>query len=186
MGRLVPDFPSLRTLNVGGGLGVPYRRDEPEFDLSTYAAGLRDVLSAAESAAERELELWVEPGRFLVAQAGTLVARVTCRKETAGHVYVGLDTGMNHLLRPALYGAYHPIRNLSDPTGPIEFVDVVGNICESSDVFAMNRPLPSPQEGHLLAIENTGAYGFAMASHYNLWPLPREHVLRHGQIVDTH
>jgi len=186
MARLAARFPDLRVLNVGGGLGVPYRRDEPEFDLDSYASGLRDVLSAAETAAGHPLELCVEPGRFLVAQAGTLVARVTCRKETAGHVYVGLDTGMNHLLRPALYGAYHPIRNLSDPGGAIEFVDVVGNICESSDVFAVNRPLPSPQEGHLLAIENAGAYGYAMASHYNLWPLPQEHVLRHGQLVDTH
>jgi diaminopimelate decarboxylase len=119
----------------------------------------------------------------LVAQAGTLVARVTCRKETAGHIYIGLDTGMNHLLRPALYGAYHAIRNLSAPEAPIECVDVVGNICESADIFATNRPLPSPQEGHLLAIENVGAYGFAMASHYNLWPLPREWVLRDGRVV---
>ncbi len=176
-------FTDLRALNVGGGLGVPYRRDDPEFDLAAYGAGMRAVLAAAETTLQREIELWVEPGRFLVAQAGTLVARVTCRKESAGHIYVGVDSGMNHLLRPALYGAYHPIRNLSAPAGAIEFVDVVGNICESADVFAVNRPLPSPQEGHLLAIENAGAYGFAMASRYNLWPLPREIVLRDGRVL---
>ncbi len=176
-------FPHLQALNVGGGLGIPYRRGDPEFALDAYGAGLRAVLSEVETELGRSLELWVEPGRFLVAQAGTLVARVTCRKETAGHIYIGLDTGMNHLLRPALYGAYHAIRNLSAPDAPIECVDVVGNICESADIFAANRPLPSPQEGHLLAIENVGAYGFAMASHYNLWPLPREWVLRDGRVV---
>jgi len=178
-------FPHLRSLNVGGGLGVPYRRGEPEFALESYGAGLREMLQSLEAALGRTLELWVEPGRFLVAQAGTLVARVTCRKETAGHIYVGLDSGMNHLVRPALYGAYHAIRNLSAPGAPLESVDVVGNICESADVFAMSRPLPSPQEGHLLAIENAGAYGFAMASHYNLWPLPREFVLRDGAVLDA-
>ncbi len=177
-------FPDLRMLNVGGGLGVPTRPGEGEFDVAGFGAGMLDVLRHAESALGRELTLWVEPGRYLVAQCGVLVATVTCRKQTPGHVFIGLDTGMNHLLRPALYGSYHAIRNWSAPDAPIEFVDVVGNICESSDVFAFNRPLPSPREGHRLAIENAGAYGYAMASHYNLWPLPREFCLRDGRVVD--
>jgi diaminopimelate decarboxylase/aspartate kinase len=176
-------FPDVRWLNVGGGLGVPSRPSESEFDVARFGTGLIDILREAEAELSRELELWVEPGRYLVAQCGVLVATVTCRKQSAGHVYIGLDTGMNHLVRPALYGSYHAIRNWSAPDAPLEFVDVVGNVCESADVFAFNRPVPSPQEGHRLAIEDAGAYGFAMASHYNLWPLPREFVLREGRIV---
>jgi diaminopimelate decarboxylase len=178
-------LPDVRVLNIGGGLGVPYRDDEHELDLGALAQGLRQFVSEIERRLGRAIELWVEPGRYLVAQAGTLVARVTCRKESAGRVYIGLDTGMNHLLRPALYGAYHRVRNLSAPQAPREFVDVVGNICESADVLAFNRPLPRALEGHLIAIEDTGAYGYAMASHYNLWPLPREFVLRGGEPVDA-
>jgi diaminopimelate decarboxylase len=178
------DAPDVRLLNVGGGIGIPQRDSDPRFDLETFGTRLDELVSAAEQELGRELKVWVEPGRFLVADAGTLVASVTCRKESRGHVYVGLDTGMNHLVRPALYGSYHHIRNLSAPHAPVELVDVVGNICESTDVFARGRPLPSPQEGHLLAIEDVGAYGFAMASHYNLWPLPREVVVREGRVVD--
>lgn len=184
LARVARGFPEVQVLNVGGGLGVPARPGESEFDLARFGTGLIDILRDVEEALARELELWVEPGRYLVAQCGVLVATVTCRKQSAGHVYIGLDTGMNHLLRPALYGSYHAIRNWSAPDAPSEFVDVVGNICESADVFAFNRPLPSPQEGHRLAIEDSGAYGFAMASHYNLWPLPREFVMRHGRLVD--
>lgn len=176
------DLPHVRVLNLGGGFGVPYRNDDPEFDLEALAGELVAFADESEHRLGRRVEIWVEPGRYLVAQAGTLVARVTCRKESGGHVYIGLDTGMNHLLRPALYGAYHRVRNLSDPAAPREFVDVVGNICETADVLAFNRPVPSPQEGHLLAIEDVGAYGFAMASHYNLWPLPREFVVRNRQL----
>ena len=96
------------------------------------------------------------------------------RKESGGLTFVGLDTGMNHLLRPALYGAYHRIVNLSVPDAPLEWVEVVGNVCETTDVLASNRPLPRPEEGHLLAFLDAGAYGYSMASRYNLWPLPRE------------
>ncbi|UCE02857.1 MAG: diaminopimelate decarboxylase [Candidatus Latescibacterota bacterium] len=181
---LAADAPDVRLLNVGGGIGIPQRDSDPRFDLESFGTQLDELVRAAEQRLGRELEVWVEPGRFLVAHAGTLVATVTCRKESAGRVYVGLDTGMNHLVRPALYGSYHKIRNLSAPRAPVELVDVVGNICESTDVFAHARPLPSPQEGHLLAIEDVGAYGFAMASHYNLWPLPREVVVRDGVLVD--
>jgi len=184
LARVARDFPDVGVLNIGGGLGVPARPGESEFDVERFGAGAVGALHAAEQELGRTLELWVEPGRYLVAQSGVLVARVTCRKHTGGRVYIGLDTGMNHLLRPALYGSYHAIRNWSAPDAALEFVDVVGNICESADVFAHNRPLPTAQEGHLLAIEAVGAYGFAMASHYNLWPLPREFAVRDGHVLD--
>jgi len=89
-------------------------------------------------------------------------------------VFVGVDTGMNHLLRPALYGAYHRIENLTGPGRPIEWVEVVGNVCESADTFASGRALPRAEEGDLLAFCDAGAYGFVMASEYNLRPLPQE------------
>jgi diaminopimelate decarboxylase len=176
-------LPDLTVVDLGGGIGVPYRPGESEMDLAALGRHLGAAVSQLEAALGRGLELWLEPGRFLVAQAGTLVARVTCRKEVMGRVYVGLDTGLNHLIRPAFYGSYHGVSNLTAPERAPEFVDVVGNICESSDVFAADRPMPAPREGDLLALHDAGAYGYAMASHYNLWPLPAEVLLRGGREV---
>jgi diaminopimelate decarboxylase len=167
----------VEVLDFGGGLGIPYRDGEVELDLAAYGAAMaRELESAAASSGARP-QAWFEPGRFVVGPAGCLLARVVCRKESGGHVFVGLDTGMSHFLRPALYGAYHRILNLSEPDAPIEWVEVVGNVCESTDVFASARALPRADEGHILAILDAGAYGFTMASAYNLWPLPLEVVL---------
>jgi diaminopimelate decarboxylase/aspartate kinase len=177
-------FGPVRVLDLGGGLGIPYRDDEPEFDLAGWAEGLSSVLRRADSAGVGPEEIWVEPGRWLVGPAGWFVAEVTNRKEAGGLVFVGLDTGMNHLLRPALYGSYHRIVNLSTPDAPEEWVEVVGNVCETTDVFASNRPLPRPEEGHLLAFRDAGAYGFVMSSSYNLWPLPAEVALAGGREVE--
>lgn len=176
--ELVPSCPDVRVVDLGGGFGIPYRDGERELDLDAYAAIVRERLDLFGRRTGRTIEPWFEPGRFVVAPAGALVARVTCRKESGGLVFVGLDTGMNHLLRPALYGAYHRIVNLTSPDAPVEWVEVVGNVCESSDVFASARPLPRAEEGDLLAILDAGAYGFSMASAYNLWPMPKELVLR--------
>lgn len=176
--------PGIRILDLGGGFAIPYRDDEPEFDLAAWSEGIAGALRRFEAEGVRPEEIWIEPGRWLVGPAGWLVAEVTCRKESGGLVFAGLDTGMNHLLRPALYGAYHRIANLTSPDAPEEWVEVVGNVCETSDVFAANRPLPSPSEGDLLAFRDAGAYGFAMASPYNLWPLPREVALLGGREVE--
>ncbi len=173
-------LPQVRVLDLGGGFGVPYRDSEREFDVAGFGLQLEERLRAFHEAVGRRPETWFEPGRFLVAAAGALVAEVTCRKESGGLVFIGLDTGMNHLLRPALYGAYHRIVNLSAPDGPLEWVEVVGNVCETTDVFASNRPVPRAEEGHLLAFLDAGAYGYSMASRYNLWPLPLEVALSGG------
>lgn len=174
----------LAVLDLGGGFGIPYRDEDPEFDLEGWGRGIAAVLERAEARGVRPEEVWVEPGRWLVGPAGWLVAEVTCRKESGGLVFAGLDTGMNHLLRPALYGAYHRVVNLSAPGAPEEWVEVVGNVCETTDVLASNRPLPRPEEGHLLAFRDAGAYGFAMASPYNLWPLPKEIVFSGGRELE--
>ncbi len=171
------NLPRVDVLDFGGGFGIPYRDGEAEFDLATYGAAMARKIEAFSTASGARPEAWFEPGRFVAGPAGCLLARVMCRKESHGHVFVGLDTGMNHFLRPALYGAYHRIVNLSAPDAPIEWVEIVGNVCESTDVFASARAIPRAEEGHILVILDAGAYGFSMASAYNLWPLPQEVVL---------
>lgn len=157
-------FPSARSLNVGGGLGVPTREGDPAIDLSQIDTDLGPIAAANEDA-----ELWLEPGRWVVAEAGVLLARVTQLKQKEGVRWIGTDVGMNSLLRPALYDAHHDIVNLdrlAEPqAGPAH---VVGPICESGDRLGVERDLPVAQEGDVLLIDVVGAYGRVMASEYNL------------------
>jgi bifunctional diaminopimelate decarboxylase / aspartate kinase len=119
--------------------------------------------------AHPQYELWIEPGRYLVAESGVLLARVTQVKQKGDVQYVGLETGMNSLIRPALYGAYHEIVNLSKLDAPVEMnAEVVGPICETGDILGHNRPLPRTDAGDVLLIATAGAYGRAMSSRYNL------------------
>ncbi|MBS0556699.1 MAG: bifunctional aspartate kinase/diaminopimelate decarboxylase [Proteobacteria bacterium] len=155
---------SVHVLNIGGGLGVPARGDETPLDLVALSTGLAEV-----KAAYPQFELWAEPGRYLVADAGVLLARVTQTKRKGDVRYVGCDAGMNSLIRPALYEAYHEIVNLTrSDEAATELVQIVGPICESGDVLGSNRRLPPTREGDVLLIAQAGAYGAAMASHYNL------------------
>ncbi|MEM6327317.1 MAG: diaminopimelate decarboxylase, partial [Bacteroidota bacterium] len=155
-------FPEVTVLDLGGGLPVPSRPGAAPFDLSAAADLLRDLRSRRPG-----FELWTEPGRFLVAEAGVLLCRVTQTKEKGGVRYVGLDAGMNTLLRPAMYGAHHPIANLSRD-GALHPTEVVGMICETGDAFGHDVPLPETQEGDVIAVGTVGAYGASMASRYNL------------------
>jgi diaminopimelate decarboxylase/aspartate kinase len=157
-------FADLRVIDVGGGLGVPERPDQAGVDLARL-----DTLLLAVRAEHPQLEVWLEPGRYLVAAAGVLLARVTQLKAKGGVRFVGVTTGMNSLIRPALYGAYHEIANLTRADEPAtELVNIVGPICESADVLGHDRLLPVTHEGDVLVIANAGAYGHAMSSHYNL------------------
>ena len=157
-------FTDVKVIDVGGGLGVPERSDQPGVDLQKL-----DTLLTAVRAEYPRLEFWMEPGRYLVAAGGVLLARVTQLKSKGEVRYVGVTTGMNSLIRPALYGAYHEIVNLTRADeAPTELVNVVGPICESADVLGHDRLLPPTREGDVLLIANTGAYGHAMSSHYNL------------------
>jgi diaminopimelate decarboxylase len=173
-------LPRAHVVDFGGGFGIPYRDGEAELDLAAYGQAMTRELGEFAADTGANPEAWFEPGRFVTGPAGVLLARVMCRKESGGHVFVGLDTGMNHFVRPALYGAYHRILNLSAPDAATEWVEIVGNVCESTDVFASARALPRAEEGHVLAILDAGAYGFTMASAYNLWPLPSEVVIPVG------
>jgi diaminopimelate decarboxylase/aspartate kinase len=166
------DLPDVRVLDIGGGIGVPERTAQPAVDLGT----LNHELSGFR-AAEPRFELWMEPGRYVVAAAGVLLARVTQIKGKGEVQYLGVATGMNSLIRPALYGAYHEIVNLSRLDRPTDQVfNVVGPICESADVLGHDRMLPDTAEGDVLLIANAGAYGRAMSSQYNL-RAPAEEVV---------
>jgi diaminopimelate decarboxylase/aspartate kinase len=157
-------FADVEVIDVGGGLGVPERSDQPGVDLRKL-----DTLLTAVRAEHPQLEFWIEPGRYLVAAAGVLLAKVTQLKSKGEVRYVGVTTGMNSLIRPALYGAYHEILNLTRAEeAATELVNVVGPICESADVLGHDRLLPPTREGDVLLIANAGAYGHAMSSHYNL------------------
>jgi diaminopimelate decarboxylase/aspartate kinase len=166
-------FPEVRVLDLGGGLGVPDKAGRGAIDLH----GLGQQLAAFKARHPR-YSLWLEPGRFLVANAGVLLARVTQLKGKGAKRYLGIATGMNSLIRPALYGAYHEIVNLTrwGAEAAVSY-DVVGPICESADVLGHDRWLPESQEGDVLLIATAGAYGHSMSSHYNLRDPAIERVL---------
>jgi diaminopimelate decarboxylase len=154
-------------IDVGGGLSVPYRSDDADADVEDYA----QIVRAA--ARESGLMLLLEPGRFIVAESGALLTQVLYRKHAAGKDFVVTDAGMNDLVRPALYQAYHRIEAVS-ATGGTLTADVVGPICESGDFFAKDRELADVASGDLLLVMTAGAYGYTMSSNYNSRPRPAE------------
>lgn len=173
---VAPVFPNLGFVDFGGGFGVPYKPGEKELDIAKLGEAMTQKFDRFCHEYGRQLAMYIEPGRYLTAQAGFLLVKVTSVKRNPdGKVFVGVDSGFNHLDRPARYGAYHHIRNISNVGAPNEKVFVVGNICESGDKFTSEaREIPEPRVGDLLVIENAGAYGFSMASNYNLRPRPSE------------
>ncbi|USZ69034.1 diaminopimelate decarboxylase [Halorussus salilacus] len=176
MGDLARDLGSravdLEFVDIGGGFGVPYRPDEDPLDLDAVAAATREALG------EVDATLFVEPGRYLVADAGVLLTRVNTVKEAPGATVVGVGAGMTDLARPAIYDAHHEIRNLTGEREgrPSREVTVAGPVCESSDTFGEHR-LSAPERADLLAVGNAGAYGYEMASQYNSRPRPASVVL---------
>jgi diaminopimelate decarboxylase len=165
MSDLADAVAPLEFVDLGGGFGVPYREDEPPLDLDAMAERTRDAFTA-------DADIKVEPGRYLVADAACILTRVNTIKPTDSTTVVGVDASMTTLIRPALYGAYHAIRNVTRPDAPREPLTVGGPVCESSDTFCEERPLPRPERGDLLAIGNGGAYGYEMASQFHSQPRP--------------
>lgn len=156
----------LEFVDVGGGFGVPYRPEDPPLNLALVAEATREAL------ADVSAEVVIEPGRYFVADAGVLLTRINTVKETPETVVAGVDAGMNTLIRPALYDAYHPIRTVAPGVANREKkgVTVAGPICESADVFCADRRLPAPVRGDLVVVGNAGAYGWEMSSQYNSHP----------------
>ncbi|MDF9745607.1 diaminopimelate decarboxylase [Natrinema salsiterrestre] len=172
----------LELVDVGGGFGVPYREDEDPLDLASVAAATRDAIG------EIDARLTIEPGRYFVADAGVLLTDVNTVKDARDTTVVGVDAGMTTLIRPAMYGAYHPIRNLTaesdggSPEREIVPQTVAGPICESGDVFCTERELPVSKREDVLGIGNAGAYGYEMANQYNSRPRPASVVLEDGDV----
>lgn len=172
---LLHSFPDVRVLDLGGGIGIPDRQGAPEFDFSAFDDALLEL-----KASLANVSLWIEPGRYVVAEAGVLLAKVTQLKGKGDSSFIGVATGMNSLIRPALYGAHHDIVNLSriDETDTV-LCDVVGPICETGDVLGHSRALPlSTSEGDVILIATAGAYGASMSSNYNLRPPAEEITLQ--------
>jgi diaminopimelate decarboxylase/aspartate kinase len=166
-------FPHVSVVDLGGGIGVPEQAGHGEIDLRALDRGVADLAKRFP-----HIEFWMEPGRFLVAKAGVLVALVTQLKGKGEVQYVGIATGMNSLIRPALYGAHHDIRNLTRLEEPLSHrVNIVGPICETADQLGADRWLPQSQEGDVLLIATCGAYGYAMSSNYNLRPPAAEFMI---------
>jgi diaminopimelate decarboxylase len=163
----------FKYLDLGGGLGITYSSEHPPHP-KEYGAAIIDAVR------DLNIKLIFEPGRVIVGNAGVMVTRVLYRKEADKKTFIIVDAGMNDLIRPALYGAYHDIKPLVAGNGPTEKADVVGPICESSDFLAKDRELPHLSRGDLIAVMSAGAYGFTMASNYNSRPKPPE-VLVDGQ-----
>jgi diaminopimelate decarboxylase len=194
---LATAFGNLRWINFGGGISVPYRPGEAEFPIDEYGAELTKIAERLMRA--RDLTAILEPGRYVVAESGTLLARVTARRISGGLWWIGCDTGFNHLARPSKYGAYHHIVNAShgsaaslratfDASAMREDLVVAGNHCESGDVFTRDehgnvvpRPMQRTKVDDLIAFCDAGAYGFSMASHYNARLLPAEVMVEGGE-----
>ena len=166
-------FPDVNVLDLGGGIGVPAKRDDPVFDLDSLDSLLVDFRKS-----HPQYNLWLEPGRYLVSGAGVLLTHVTQLKGKGDMRYLGVSTGINSLIRPALYGAWHEIVNLSRIDAPAtQSVTVVGPICETGDELGNDRSFPHSEENDVVLVANVGAYGHVMSSRYNLREIPPEIVI---------
>jgi diaminopimelate decarboxylase len=172
-GEMKREGAQIRYLDLGGGLGIHYHDETPPLP-DEYAKAIIQGLEGL------DVTLILEPGRVIVGNAGILLTEVQYIKETDTKKFVIVDSGMNDLIRPALYGSYQAIQPVVDNQGQKIVADVVGPICESGDFFAKDREIPRPQRGDLLAVMSAGAYGFTMASNYNSHPKPPE-VLVDGE-----
>lgn len=173
-------FPDVETVDFGGGFGVPYRPGEERLSLAHVGETLTKKFQIMSDRFKRPLTLAIEPGRYLVAEAGYLLARVTTLKSTPSFDFAIVDSGFNHLVRPMAYGSWHEIINASNPEGEPKPYVVAGNLCETGDVFTpgeggpATRLVPEIREGDILGFCNAGAYGYSMASNYNARPRPAE------------
>ena len=170
---LANDFPDLKFIDLGSGFKVAYQ--EGDSVTNVFDLGLKLSQSFNEFCRQygRKLELWFEPGKFIVSEGGNFLVKTTVVKSTPSVTFVGVNSGLNHLLRPMMYDAYHQIINISNPSGALKTYTVVGYICET-DTMGADRKLNEVQEGDILAIRNAGAYCFTMASNYNSRPRPAE------------
>ncbi len=174
-------FPDLQFLDFGSGFKVAYKEGDFVTDIERIGKDIADSFRAFCKSYGRDLELWFEPGKFLVSESGEFLVKTNVVKQTTSTIFVGVDSGQNHLIRPMFYNAYHQIDNISNPKGPQRLYSVVGYICES-DTLGFDRMLNEVREGDILSIKNAGAYAFSMANNYNSRLRPAE-VLIDGENI---
>jgi diaminopimelate decarboxylase len=185
--EVAPRFKDLSFVDFGGGIGVPYREGQSRIDIGVLGSKITEDFERFCARYGRRITLVIEPGRYPVAECGFLLATVTAVKEGGSHRFVGVDTGFNHLVRPAMYGSYHRILRAGGVEGPCTPQVIAGNICESGDTFTrdengiVDRELPLFEEGDTVCICNAGAYGYSMSSNYNSRPRPAEVLVKGGQ-----
>lgn len=177
---IIPLFKELSSIDLGGGFKVPYKKGDAETDIPLLAQKVHEAFANHPNPNGKHLQVWFEPGKFLVSEAGYLITEVNVIKENTNTTFVGLNSGFNHLIRPMFYDSYHQIDNISNPDGEEKHYSVVGNICET-DTFAWDRKLNAVREGDLLVFRNAGAYGFEMASNFNSRYKPAEVMIQDGK-----
>lgn len=180
MFEIARHFNVLEFLDLGSGFKVPYKEGDPETDVVSLGERLTTAVKEFEAEYNRTLEIWFEPGKYLVSESGHFIVKANVIKQTPATVFVGVNSGFNHLIRPMFYDAYHRIENISNPTGAERIYTVVGNICET-DTFAWDRVLNEVREGDYLVFYNAGAYGFEMSSNFNSRLKPAEVMVKDGK-----
>jgi diaminopimelate decarboxylase len=182
MFEIAEHFPDLAFVDLGSGFKVPYHEDDVSTDVVALGERVCEAFQKYEKETGRKLDVWFEPGKFLVSEAGYFIVKANVIKQTTATVFVGVDSGFNHLIRPMFYEAYHRIENISNPFGNPRIYTVVGNICET-DTFAWDRKLSEVREGDFLVFYNAGAYGFEMSSNFNSRLKPAEVLVKDGEAL---
>ena len=178
---IIPHFKELKSIDLGGGFKVPYKNGDGETDINLLAQKVTEAFANHPNPNGNPLQVWLEPGKFLVSAAGYLITQVNVIKENSNTIFVGVNSGFNHLIRPMMYDAFHQIENISNPGGTEKIYTVVGNICET-DTFATDRSIAEIREGDLLVFYNAGAYGFEMSSNFNSRFKPAEVLVKDGKV----
>jgi len=173
-------FPELQFMDFGSGFKVAYKEGDYITPIEEIGQRIGESFAAFCEEYGRNLELWFEPGKFIVSESGVLLVSVNTVKQTTSTVFLGVNSGQNHLIRPMFYNAYHRIENVSNPFGVKKLYSVVGYICET-DTFGYDRPISEAKEGDVLGIYNAGAYGFSMSNQYNSRLRPAEVLIRNGK-----
>ena len=182
MFSMAEHFTELKYIDLGSGFKVPYQPGDAETDVNLLGEKVTDAFAKYESDTGKKLQVWFEPGKYLVSQAGYFVVKANVIKQTPATVFVGVNSGFNHLIRPMMYDAYHHIENISNHQGTERIYTVVGNICET-DTFAWDRTLSEVREGDFLVFYNAGAYGFEMSSNFNSRLKPAEVLVKDGIVT---
>jgi len=174
-------FPQIEFIDLGSGFKVPYQEDDVKTDVHSLGKKVAEAFAQYEKENGKQLQVWFEPGKYLVSECGYFVVKANVVKQTTATVFAGVNSGFNHLIRPMFYDAYHRIENISNPHGPQRIYTVVGNICET-DTFAWDRKISEIREGDYLVFYNAGAYGFEMSSNFNSRLKPAEVLYKDGKM----